>query len=167
MKLLKLQMDSLIIFLLIIKKLILNHYPNLSTMKTILLLTCFVVLNMTSYGQQNHGSKTHSYEDYMRKSKNQKTVGRCLLAGGIIMTIVGVRMAYKEGLWGPEPAETDFILPLVGVGSIISSIPLFIISGDNKRKAASISVGFRSLSLTRQNSFISNTQPALTLRIGL
>ena len=134
-------------------------------MKTILLLTCFVVLNMTLYSQQNHLSKTLTYEDYMKKSKNQKTVGWALLGGGVAMITIGGLILFSEGIFTENEAAT--ILPLAGTGAALCSIPFFISAGSSKRKAASLLIENQSGSFMPQNPKIIKAHPTITLRIRI
>jgi len=134
-------------------------------MKTILLLACFLVFTMTSYSQQNHISRPLTYEGYMKKSKNQKTAGEVLLVGGLLMVTIGAFTSITEDPLAGDEFET--ILSSVGAASVACSMPFFILSGDNKRKAASISLEHQPVSHYLPNQLILNTQPALTIKIGL
>lgn len=58
------------------------------------------------------------------------------------------------------------ILLLGGIGTALGSIPFFISSAKNKRKAASIAICNQNIFLPLQNSFALNTQPTVTLKIG-
>lgn len=134
-------------------------------MKTILLLTCFLVLTTTAYSQQNPPSKSLTYEDYLKKSKNQKTTGEIMLVGGLVMVTIAAFTVFSEGIYTKN--ETPAYLSVIGAGSAVGSIPFFILSGKNKRKAAFFTLGFQPASLPRQNQFSLKPQPAITIKIGL
>ena len=133
-------------------------------MKIFFLLTCLLVLTVTSYSQQNSNPHHLDYDHYMTKHKNQKTVAGILLIGGIGMMGIGTLIITGQGVLTAD--ESDTILPAVGLVSSLCSIPFFIISGTNKRRAASISLGNQQLFLPQNNTFVLKTQPALTLKVG-
>jgi len=134
-------------------------------MKIILLISCFLVLTVASYSQQNHPSKPLTYDDYMKKSKDQKNAGWLMLGGGVLMISVGTLIIFGKGIFGAD--DTDSILPLVGAGTAIGSIPFFISSGNNKRKAGHINLGFQPETFPGQSPIILGAQPAITIKIGL
>ena len=97
--------------------------------------------------------------DYLRISKEQKIGGFILLGVGVL-AIAAV-----------APGNTDFgTAGIAGVGgtlAILGSIPLFIASGRNKRKARRMSAGtgiIRSL-YSIQGANTKNYVPALTLKL--
>ena len=120
-------------------------------------------------GQTTKESKKYqnlqlTYEDYARKHKTQRTVGRALLFGGIAMITIGGIMASQEDiLYGDE---STFALPFVGMVSTISSIPVLISAGANKRKAAYLSLKKESVSYFQNNNSMHNSVPSLSLSIG-
>ncbi len=134
-------------------------------MKTFLLINCFLVLTLTCYGQQNHHSKSLSYEDYLKKSNDQKSTGWVMLSGGILMMSIGTLIITGKGVLAA--GEGDAILPLLGFATTIGSIPFFMSSGNNKRKAATIRLENQPAPVIGQNHFFLNAHPALTVKIVL
>lgn len=111
-------------------------------MKHILfLVTAMLMVGQPLFCQQKEG--TYSY--YMQKSKRQKTTGIILFAGGTALVITGIVLGsnntdasdldqgpnFDEGMW----------LVIPGVALELASIPLFISAANNRRKAASLSLG--------------------------
>lgn len=100
---------------------------------------------------------------YLQKSKNQKKAGWILLTAGTIM-VVGGAVAFDKSRHSGSNSATDisgFII-LAGIVSDIVSIPFFISASENK--AFPVAINCRRV---QQKAFASNTQPTLTLRVGL
>ena len=112
-----------------------------------------------------------SREYYLEKSKNQKAAGWILLGGGTALAAVGIILASNDN---PEPYdiygsnfETGTILMATGLVADLVSIPFFIGSANNARRAASISFTNQKVVITAKSSFLIKTQPAVTLTITL
>jgi hypothetical protein len=77
----------------------------------------------------------------LKKSKNQKITAWSMLGGGTLLALIGfggaVASGYSDALGGVEPQKnsTADVLFYTGFISMVGSIPLFIISGKNKKKA--------------------------------
>src|SRR5262245_37245626 len=108
----------------------------------LLLVFAFLFVFQSQSNAQNDSLRQH----YLKMSKSQNSGAWVMFGAGITCIIVGVIVA--------EPVETSLRASLgqevntkKGTGAFIAgavfiagSIPLFIASGKNKRKAASISV---------------------------
>ena len=95
------------------------------------------------------GRKSDPFPDkqyYLAKSKNQKTIAWVLLGGGVAMTSIGIILARNKIAHEKDPitALLDiagvntigyYVLSSFGVAATLGSIPLFIASARNKRKA--------------------------------
>jgi hypothetical protein len=77
---------------------------------------------------------TKNRDYYLTKSKKQKTVAIVLLTGGGLATTLGFGIGGGNESSFDE-ANTGGIIAVVGIASMIGSIPLFIASARNKRKA--------------------------------
>ncbi|MFM2369183.1 MAG: hypothetical protein RL619_1483 [Bacteroidota bacterium] len=129
---------------------------------TFLMLLLFTVNAFSQTIPNNEFSK----EYYLKKSKNQKTTGWILLSGGTLMTVVGV-IGFSDSWYSSSNSTTDaygFIM-LGGVVSGLGSIPFFIMSGNNARKAATISLINQPVFSPMQGSLALNSQPALSVKI--
>lgn len=129
---------------------------------TFLMLLLFSVNAFSQTIPNNEFSK----EYYLQKSKSQKTTGWILLTGGTIMTVVGA-FSFNNS-WDDSPnSGTDAygFIALGGVVSALGSIPFFIMSGNNARKAATISLINQPVFSPMQGSLVQNSQPALSLKI--
>ncbi len=113
---------------------------------------------------------THTGEYYLQKSKNQKTAAWVMLGGGVALTIVGtVGFTANSDLIFIDNSTADAyaFVALVGAGLSLGSIPLFIASGRNHRKAATFSFKSQPIFIPQQNSFVFKSQPAVSLVIPL
>ena len=97
--------------------------------------------------------------DYLAKSKNQKTAAWFLLGGGAALIGTGFLIGDSKNSTFDD-AATGAVLGGIGVLSALGSIPLFIASVKNKRKALKMSANFKIENAT-------NSYPAVALKINL
>jgi hypothetical protein len=113
---------------------------------------------------------TQTADYFLQKSKNQKTAAWILLGSGTALSIVGiVGLASNtvEMLYESTPADTYAFLTVAGAGIALGSIPLFIASGRNYHKAATISFKGQRLYIPQQNNVSFRSQPSVSLAIPL
>lgn len=124
-------------------------------MKQIIICTMLLIFSTISFCQQSTPT-----QDYLQKSKRQKTTALILAGGGLILEISGA-IAYKYG-------NSSIFLFGAGLISQVVSIPFFIASGVNKRKArkASLSFKFDSTPMTQPTASFHAT-PAISFKIDL
>jgi len=135
-------------------------------MKKIILILIGSFLVLSSYSQTLNPTLTK--DAYLQKSKKQKTTGWVLFTGGTTMALIGGLVFSDNFDYGSDAAtDSSGYLVLGGVFVDLLSIPFFISSAKNARKAASISLNTQKLSLPVYNISIPKQQMALTLRIGL
>lgn len=135
-------------------------------MKSISIFLVILFVALQSFGQTQNPSL--SKDHYLQKSKNQKTTGWVLLAGGTTMAVVGlIIMGNYDLLDSSSDFDTGGFLMLGGLATDLASIPFFISSAKNARKAASISVNYQKVNFPHHNGFAAKVQPAITLRIPL
>ena len=106
-------------------------------------------------------SQKEMYDFYSIKQKKQKRTGWILLGAGVVAAGGGYLLGTNAGNW--DGVGGGFILFSAGTASIAASIPFFVISGSNKRKAEAIletgKIGFES------NSFDNQKYVSVGLRI--
>ncbi|HMK26943.1 MAG TPA: hypothetical protein VK483_13010 [Chitinophagaceae bacterium] len=151
-------------------------------MNKIILFILLLTMSATLFSQQTNTLPALTKQDYLRKSKNQKTAAWILVAGGAAMIVTGGVVWSNEinkkaetdpfGAWADMYTTTsgDWIA-VAGVVAAAGSIPLFIAASKNKRKAMSLSfkketVPSRLLS-GQKGSFVNQSIPSLSLKINL
>ena len=150
---------------------LLNEFTNLKNnliltemKKFITLLTLFLIM-VNIHGQQN--LKQNPTKDFfLQKSKNQKTAGWVLLLSGTAMT-VGGSIAFNNS-WDSDSYKTTDIYGFITLGGVVAdlaSIPFFISSGINKRKAGSMEFNFQNFTPNHKKTFFSYSISSATLRI--
>ena len=128
---------------------------------SLILLPCMV----KSFGQTPAFSKDY----YLKKSKTQKTVGWVMLGGGLAITaIFGFRKdVEKQGINTDPLEDRNAPIVLAGIASALGSIPFFISSAKNKRRALSAAISSQKIFVPQQKGYALNTQPTLTFKLVL
>ena len=142
-------------------------------MKKIIMGTMLLITANATFCQQNNPSPILTKQDYMKKSKHQKTAGWILMGGGATFLLTGIvipKGALTHSGFLDDTYKNDGIkdaFDLTGIVSMLGSIPFFIASSKNKKKAASLSFKNEPIPKLQKNSFVYRTIPALTLKIYL
>lgn len=101
-----------------------------------LFLLCLLALSTQFISAQRidtaHQSRQAAYKMYMQKRSNNRLVGFVMLGIGVGMVGASVLDVLANGTNGEDSLEP---LLFIGGGMAVSSIPFFIIAGNNKRKA--------------------------------
>ena len=145
-------------------------------MKQALIFFLLIHVVVHCFGQQVTPASTIQ-SDYLKKSKNQKTAAWILLGGGAALLIVGAVIPKGEEQWDTyygfpiKDNKNDGIkglLYLTGTLSMIGSIPLFIASGKNKRRAISVSADLQmqNSKVIRRASFANKSYPAVAVKLN-
>lgn len=146
-------------------------------MKAIVTITCLWLLTQTVVAQSTD-QPVLSKADYLKKSKNQSTAAWILVGGGAAMVSIGSIIGLTDATEAigsiftgetDEPSDAGPILFYTGAAAMLGSIPLFIASSRNKRKANSMSAFFKmeNRPLLHRSSFTKASYPALTFKIKL
>lgn len=134
-------------------------------MKKIIFFFMLLITSATSFSQPTTETPTVKV-DYLQKSKNQKTTAWVLLGGGAGFILVGTLIGNgKEASF--DDVGTGVVLGGIGALSMLGSIPLFIASGKNKRKAGSISFKNEMIPRLQSGSFVNHSVPSVNLKISL
>lgn len=137
-------------------------------MKNILFLLLLLAFTRGSMGQRLRDT-TMSKAFYLEKSKNLKKTGWILLAGGTTLMIAGAVVASQGDYLDPNDSQLNIGGALFVTGLVVDlvSIPIFIGSAKNARKAASLSLQKQMVLFPQQDAAVVNTGPSLAFRIGL
>ena len=144
-------------------------------MKKIITCAIFLAFATAAFCQK----KVLSSEDYLAKSKKQKKTGWILLGAGVVFVTVGAVIPEGEltddfdwtclchDIHKNDGIKGGFFLG--GGATMVGSIPFFIASGKNKKRAkkASAFLNMEKATVIRGASFGSRTFPALGIRISL
>lgn len=132
-------------------------------MKKYLAVIVFFSLSVTVFGQQTATLPSSPKKDYLKKSKTQKTVGWILMGAGIVS--ISLASVQVNPDYGSNTNRNGLLIG--GLAAIGTSIPLFIASVKNRRKATSLSFQIQQISQLQQTSIIYYPTPSLRLKISL
>ncbi len=126
-------------------------------------MTVFLaLLLMTGFTYAQDKTKDgYTKSEYLQKAKTQKTFGFLLLGGGVAMAVTGAALS------GTFAEDTGKWLIIGGGVLAASSVPLFISSSKNTRKAESLTILASTQYVYCQNGITMRRQPAITLRLNL
>lgn len=147
-------------------------------MKQILLFCLVLSFSITSLAQYADTIKHSMATDYLKKSKKQKTTAWILLGGGTVMTLGSLVVLFVEGTGtaidavasgeGESTSSAGGIMFVTGIAAMAGSIPLFIASGKNRRKAAAaVSFKMENATIMQQWTVAVRHYPAVSLRFRL
>ena len=129
-------------------------------MKSIVSFILCMVIYYTSVAQKSPQSE-YDKKYYLHKSKVTKTIGYGFLAtGGALLVTGGIIDEVKK----PE-LLAGFTYQFAGLVSALASIPFFISSSKNKRKALSITLNTQKTIIFRQTTALQVIQPVATIKI--
>jgi len=138
-------------------------------MKKIMLVLTVLLFALQSFSQERIRS-VHDKDYYAAKSANLRTASLVLLGTGAAATTAGILIINNN----QNNADFEsvlhsvlggFLLSVVGVAAVLTSIPLFILSEAMKRKGLRLSFNNRGILMPLQNGFVSKAQPSLTLSL--
>ena len=133
-------------------------------MKKTAILFLLIILSASTFSQQTNPVPTVTKPDYLQKSKNQKTAAWILLGVGTAMAAGGFIWASSNIFSKSSGSEVLFF---VGIGCMTGSIPLFIFSSKNRKRAMSASFIFQQSPQLQNNILVKREIPSLTLKISL
>jgi len=135
-------------------------------MKKNIIYFVLFALPVISFCQKTNDTVPSIKTDYLVKSKNQKTAAWVLLGGGTALIGLGFLIGDSKNSTFDD-AATGAVLGGIGFLSTIGSIPLFIASGKNKRKAmkANTSIKMETVPSFQKQFFKQNSYPAFSLSL--
>lgn len=160
-------------------------------MRTILLLPLIVLISLTSFAQDSLPSKTYTEAWYLKKSKRQKIVGASLItvgALGMLTTLFsnaaaidfypsitsafdrgflpGIPPGIPSGEYQPESKSSagGYVISAI---ILIGGVVFLEISGVNKKKALSMTLGMEKTEILNYNVVSKRPFPAVGLKIRI
>ena len=107
-------------------------------MHKVFYLLIAIILSISSAAQLTDSSKALIKQEFLQKSKRQKTTAWILLGTGLALDFAGSLWVVNDPF-----ANGPAVLVAVGTTSILASIPFFIISAKNKKKAMKVEAFFK------------------------
>ena len=134
-------------------------------MKTLILLTAFMLLTSNLWSQSTTFIP-NSKEFYLEKSKKQNKTGWFLIGTGIVLSTVGIIGFSNSDFLDPN-SETDAYGFMILGGSIagLSSIPVFIGSANNARRAATVTFYVNPNLGSKSVAMVQNYEPLVGFKI--
>ena len=130
-------------------------------MKKITIVAMLLIFSATTFCQETQPAAPLTREEYLKKSKNAKIAGFVVLGLGLGVLVVASQ----------ADVDYDALGTLVFVGGILTltSIPIFISAGKNKRRAKNATVGFKfeRTQTLQQNAISFRSVPALSIKLQL
>jgi hypothetical protein len=156
-------------------------YSKTISMKKVIILTLLLAFVTVSFCQQTVQKHSLTQADYLQKSKKQKKTAMIFLGGGAALIVTSFVIPQGEstgfqidpiGGGGYEGHKNDGIkgaLGLTGVVSMLGSIPFFIASGKNKKRAnrASVFINMERTPVLQETSFVNQSFPVIGLKIKI
>jgi len=107
-----------------------------------LMLVVMIALSYCATAQEILAPVKGSYEFYSQKSRKQKTGAWVLLAGGTVLSVVGITTSLANMTLFSQPTPEEKrrgrfgnTLFVIGATTTLGSLPLFFASTKNKKKA--------------------------------
>ena len=139
-------------------------------MKSIMLCSAFFILALHGYSQENKPDLQLTSEQYLRKSKNQKTTAWVLFGVGTTAIVGGIAVSSGGQDELTTTLNTAFIgapLMLLGLTLDVISIPLFVSADKNKKRAmeASTSIKFEEVPSWSGSAVRQSNVPTLAIQV--
>ncbi|MEJ7739464.1 MAG: hypothetical protein WKF97_18735 [Chitinophagaceae bacterium] len=135
-------------------------------MRKAILSGLLLIVMVSSFGQLSTSSPAPTRQYYLTKAKNQSTAGKVLAIGGIASIVTPIIIL------APGNTSLDGVftgLTVIGVGTVaaLGSIPLFMASERNKKRArkATTYINVEGVSYIKQQDMAFHRYPAVTIRI--
>ena len=133
-------------------------------MKQILISTSLLLIIFnSSFSQSIQEKSTAIQTDYLKKSKNQKTAAWILVGVGSLSTLLGTIQVNPD--YG-ENNNSTFLL-VGGLVTLGASVPLFIASARNKKKAMSLTFKNETTQQFLKASVKHRNIPSLNFKLNL
>lgn len=139
-------------------------------MKKVLLLTLYVAISDCSFSQGRPA------EHYLAKTKKQNTAAWILLGGGFSFTAAGfiggsthVMNEIGASFNGEHDKgfRTSSVFFILGIASMLSSIPFFVASSGNRKKAAVVFLKLESAPSVSKKIPVNNIMHAIGIQLRL
>ena len=134
-------------------------------MKSFIIFFALLIATNSCYSQQMNPSPALTKQDYLKKSKNQKTSAWVFLAGGGGLIIIGAHNTDNGDGNSDQTLRTVAIV--TGIAALGISTTLFIKATENKKKGELMSFKMEKAPVMQQGGLVYSSFPALSFRIRL
>lgn len=142
--------------------------------KAIIFAAMLLVVSAASFSQQTNPSEPLNRNDYLKKSKKQKTAAWILAGSGMGLVVAAIVTTsvndVANAIVGDDSGlNTGTTLFVIGGISALGSIPFFIASAKNKKRgmAASAFLKMENVSAVRGYSMIHIPFPTIAIKLSL
>ncbi len=146
-------------------------------MKQIIICSLLFLISSSSFCQQKNSQRYLTELGYLDKAKKQKTIGSMLLATGAGFIAASIIIPKGDlvydgicvGAVCDDKYKNDGIKNAFFIAasiSALSSIPLFIVSGKNRRKATSLSFDMENTIQWQNKNLVHSSFPAFRVKIN-
>jgi hypothetical protein len=133
-----------------------------------ILSTTLLFLSLQVFSQETNPAQSLTKQDYLKKSKSQKTTASVLLGSGVLAGGIGLATGAGSVCVGcPEKPKDQSGWVIAGGTLMVSSIPFFIASSKNKKKATSISLKNQFIPTLQSNGLANKATTTLAVTISL
>jgi hypothetical protein len=144
-------------------------------MRKMIIIGLLLIVATNTFCQQTTPSPSLTEQDYLTKSKHQKTTAWIMMGGGSALfcasAIIGAHAFFDLFSGNIDNAESNIgasgVMGIIGTAAMLGSIPFFIASSKNKRKAMSLSFKAEPFRQIQKNNFVYKAIPSLALKINL
>ena len=146
-------------------------------MRVIFCLAILLMLNADVFSQQQNPVQPPISQDYLKKSKKQKKAGWILLAGGAVLIATaaiiprgdleydGITIGpYSSDKYQNDGIKSGFLI--AGGITALGSIPFFIVSHKNRKRAASVSLKMEKAVYIYKQNFVTTQFPAVRMKMN-
>ena len=136
-------------------------------MKKIICILVFSTLVVTAFSQQNSISPEFTQQDYLKKSKHQKTAAWILAGVGLLSQAIYSTRVENHKRTDDNQSHGDGFFLATGIVAIAGSITLFVVAATNKKKSKSLSFRNEPIPQFQNNHFTYQATPTLAFKIQL
>ena len=134
--------------------------------KSIFCLIMFCTVT-TCFSQSIHHRPLTMSQEYLKKSKNLHKAGNTLLITGFAAATVPVMIMIGTSYRGQINASPLLLTTsAVGVAMMAGSIPLFIMSGSNKRKGMKVTLENTKVMHFKNAQLVNKSIPSLAITVS-
>lgn len=140
-------------------------------MKKIVFFAIIIAMTLNAFSQQIE-KIILTKSDYLQKSKSQKTIAWILAGTGVTSVIISIATLDGTEIFSSiegndKPLNRFGVLFFGGCIVSLSSIPFFISSGKNKKKAMSMSFKMEQVPQLQITSLVNKPIPSLSVSLSL